>query len=90
MARFDPMTLEGAAVDGAPAMAGEALLRLGMSYSTGREGAADLVSAHKWFNLAALKGSREALRYRQEVAQEMSEAEIAAALASAREWLGTH
>jgi TPR repeat protein len=51
---------------------------------------ADLVSAHKWFNLAAMRGKSEAIRYRREVAAEMSEAEIAAAQRAARDWLARH
>jgi hypothetical protein len=90
MARFDPMAFEAANFDPSPAPSGDAFLQLGMAYSTGRDGAADLISAHKWFNLAAAKGNREALRYRQEVAREMSEAEVAEAQKAAREWLCTH
>jgi TPR repeat protein len=69
---------------------GENLFELGMIYSTGREVVADLIAAHKWFNLAALRGNREAASLRQEVAQEMSPAEIAEAQRAAREWLQTH
>ncbi len=35
---------------------GDVLFDLGMIYSTGRSGLIDLVAAHKWFTLAALKG----------------------------------
>ena len=63
---------------------------LGLVYSTGREVAADLIAAHKWFNLAAVKGSREAARCRQELAREMSAADVAEAQRAAREWLRTH
>lgn len=90
MARFDPMAYEQAVLGGNPAAAGEAFLRLGMAYSSGRDGETDLVSAHKWFNLAAMKGQVQALRYRREIASEMSEAEIAEAQRAAREWLRTH
>jgi len=90
MARFDPMAFEVASFEPGPAPSGDAFLQLGMAYSTGRDGAADLISAHKWFNLAAAKGSREALRYRREVAAEMSEEEVAEAQRAAREWLCTH
>ncbi|MFN4143661.1 hypothetical protein [Aestuariivirga sp.] len=38
----------------------EILFELGMMYCLGREVAQDLVTAHKWFNLAALKGNEEA------------------------------
>jgi uncharacterized protein len=68
----------------------ENLFELGMIYSTGREVAADLVAAHKWFNLAAMRGNSEAAHYRQEVAREMSPSAVAQALRAAREWLQTH
>lgn len=58
--------------------------------ATGRGGALDLVEAHKWFNLAALKGDAEAARRRQELAAEMAPGEVAQALRRAREWLSTH
>ena len=90
MARFDPVAYDAASLGPRPAPSGDAFLQLGMAYATGRDGTADLISAHKWFNLAALKGNREALRYRQEVAREMSEIEIAEAQRAAREWLYTH
>ena len=51
------------------------LFRLGMMYSTGASVPADMVSAHKWFNIAALRGDAEAARLRREIAEEMSEAE---------------
>jgi uncharacterized protein len=60
---------------------------LGMAYSVGRDVPIDLVSAHKWFNLAAVKGNREAVRLRREIADQMSESEIAAAQRAARDWL---
>ncbi len=66
------------------------LFDLGMIYSTGLEVDTDLVAAHKWFNLAAVSGNAEAAHYRQEIALEMSEADIAAAQRAAREWLTTH
>jgi TPR repeat protein len=69
---------------------GDSLFALGMIYSTGREVAADLIAAHKWFNLAAIRGIPEAAHYRQEVAREMSAAEVAEAQRAAREWLRRH
>jgi TPR repeat protein len=68
----------------------DALFELGMLYATGRDVAADLVSAHKWFNLAAARGNRSALSYRVELAREMSSDQIAEAQKLAREWLQTH
>ncbi len=69
---------------------GENLFELGIIYSTGREVAADLVAAHKWFNLAAMRGNAEAALHRQELAREMSPSAVAEALRAAREWLRTH
>jgi hypothetical protein len=59
-------------------------------YCSGREVDLDLVQAHKWFNLAALRGIEEAKRYRLEIANEMTKAEIAEAQRQAREWLRVH
>ena len=64
------------------------LFQLGMMLSTGQ--APDLVSAHKWFNIAAMRGNADAVRLRREIASEMSEAEIAAAQRAARDWLTRH
>jgi len=68
----------------------EKFFQLGMMYSTGNSVPADMVSAHKWFNIAALRGNGEAARLRREIAGEMSEAEIAAAQRAARDWLTRH
>lgn len=89
MAHFDMQSMESAAIEGR-LDAGEAFFRLGMMCSLGIEETPDLISAHKWFNIAALKGYRDAARYRQEVAAEMSPAEIASAQRAAREWLTVH
>jgi hypothetical protein len=61
-----------------------------MMCSTGRSLPIDMVAAHKWFNLAALRGFTDAVRLRNEVAAEMSAAEIAAAQRAARAWLTRH
>ena len=68
----------------------DSLFELGMMYCIGRDVAADLVSAHKWLNLAALKGSDAAKVYRGEVAREMSAAQIAEAQRQARAWMTLH
>jgi TPR repeat protein len=66
----------------------QALYELGVAYSTGSNGIeVDLVEAHKWFNLAALNGSREAQQCRAEIAEEMNAREIAEAQRQARAWL---
>jgi TPR repeat protein len=81
MERFDV-----AAQTGAP----DALFELGMLYATGLDVEADLVVAHKWFNLAAMRGNRSALAHRVELAGEMSASQIAQAQKLAREWLATN
>ena len=91
MARLDISTglsgyMELAAQTGAP----DALFELGMLYATGRDVEADLVSAHKWFNLAAARGNESALTYRVELAREMTADQVAEAQKAAREWLQTH
>lgn len=68
----------------------EQFYRLGLMYSTGETVPADMVAAHKWFNIAAMRGSREAVRHRCEIAREMSSADIATAQRAARTWLTRH
>ncbi len=75
--------VEGA-VDGNSA---DALFELGLMYSVGRNVEQDLVQAHKWFNLACMRGKCSAKEYRTELAQEMSKSDVAAAQRMAREWL---
>lgn len=67
----------------------DALFELGMSFCTGRDGAIDLVEAHKWFNIAAMRGNDEAKRYRSELAADMSKADVTRAQRLAREWLAS-
>lgn len=78
--------VESAAEGGAP----DALFQLGLIYCVGREVDIDLVQAHKWFNLAALRGNDDAKRYRLEISREMSKRDIASAQKLAREWIATH
>ena len=68
----------------------DALFERGMYWASGRSGVVNLVAAHKWFNLAALKGRTDALPLRREVAELMSEAEIAMAQREARTWMTAH
>lgn len=66
------------------------LFELGLMYATGRDCDTDVVAAHKWFNIAAIKGSERAAALRTELAAGMSKVEIARALREAREWMTTH
>jgi len=86
MARFDILDSIAAPLGEGPA-AGEMLFELGMTYSIGRDVPVDLIAAHKWFNLAAMKGNADAIRLRREIADQMSDAEIATAQRAARAWL---
>ena len=89
MARMDIACAENvelAALTGAV----DALFELGMMYSTGRDVEPDLITAHKWFNLAALRGNKAALEYRKELAHEMSQFDVAEAQRRAREWMSTN
>jgi uncharacterized protein len=66
----------------------DAYYELGVAFSTGTGGVdVDLVQAHKWFNLSALGGHREAQVCRAEISDEMSREEIGEAQKQARAWL---
>ncbi len=86
MARFEIADVACAALGEAPAGA-DTFFELGMMYSVGRSVPVDYVSAHKWFNLAAMRGNADAVRLRREVAEQMSAAEVAEAQRAARSWL---
>ncbi|MGE3250589.1 MAG: hypothetical protein AB7J28_13300 [Hyphomonadaceae bacterium] len=65
----------------------DGLYKLGLIYSTGNGEEIDLIEAHKWFNLAASRGSQAAKECRKELADQMTSAQVAAAQRAAREWL---
>lgn len=66
----------------------DALFDLGVAFSTASHGCnADLVEAHKWFNIAASKGHEESAWCRADIAEEMTAREIAEAQRRARAWL---
>ncbi|TIM06631.1 sel1 repeat family protein [Mesorhizobium sp.] len=88
MARFE-MPEAGFGAMGATAQA-DILFELGMMYATGRDCETDVVAAHKWFNIAAIKGSVRAAELRAELSAAMSKVEIARALREAREWMTMH
>jgi uncharacterized protein len=78
---FDDASLRDAGAD--------ALFELGMKYATGNAVPTDFVAAHMWFNIAAMRGNRDAVRLRREIAEQMSDAEVAAAQRAARDWLAS-
>ena len=88
MARFEMLDASFGDM-GATAQA-DILLELGMMNAAGRDCATDVVAAHKWFNIAAIKGSARAAELRSELSVSMSKPELAKALREAREWMITH
>ena len=89
MARFDFQNTETAAMMGGENRA-EIFCDMGLMYATGRGCDVDVVAAHKWLNIAAIKGCERAAELRADLAQTMSKAELAEALRSAREWMTMH
>lgn len=87
MAFTDSEIAEALAAVRSTAAQSEDLYKLGLIYSTGQGGAVDLVQAHMWFNLAAVRGSESAKQCRREMAEQMSKDSIAEAQKRAREWL---
>jgi TPR repeat protein len=84
------MTSMEMASGGAEPANAEDCFGLGMVYSSGAGVAVDLVQAHKWFNIAAMRGHRQAAQLRREVAEQMSDSEIGLAQRAARGWLKAH
>ena len=62
----------------------------GMIFSAGAGVPVDLIEAHKWFNIAAMRGHRDAVQLRREIAEQMSDSEIGRAQRAARDWLKAH
>lgn len=88
MARYDYSGVDFA--DMAATGNAEMLFELGLMYATGRNGAVDVIAAHKWFNIAAFRGHDAAKARREELAGEMSREEIARAQREARDWITRH
>ncbi len=76
------------------AMGGEAradvLCEMGLMYAAGRGCEIDLIAAHKWLNIAAIKGSERAAAMRADLVESMSKSQLAQALREAREWMTMH
>ena len=86
MARYELLDAEGGGL-GYAGTGADVFFELGMMHATGRSVPGDLVTAHKWFNIAAARGNKEAIRLRREIAADMLEEEIATAQRAARDWL---
>ena len=65
----------------------ETFFERGMACSSGAGVPVDLIEAHKWFNIAAMRGHGEAAQLRREVAEQMSDGDIGRAQRAARDWL---
>jgi len=59
---------------------------LGLLYANGLGGPQDLVQAHMWYSLAAGNGYEIATEYRNDLAKQMTPAQITEAQTRAREW----
>ena len=64
----------------------KAQLYLGLQSAFGQGGPVDLAQAHMWYSLAAGNGHAGAAVYRDELARQMTPAQIAEARKRAREW----
>ena len=84
------MAIEFAAAYAVEPTDAEGCFALGMNYSAGAGVAIDLIEAHKWFNIAAMRGHADAARLRREIAEQMADAEIGQAQRAARDWLKIH
>lgn len=88
MARFE-MNASEMATMGGEARA-DVLCDMGLMYATGRGCPVDLVSAHKWLNIAAIRGCDRAAELRADLAATMTKMQLAEALRAAREWMTIH
>ncbi|CAH0340128.1 MULTISPECIES: sel1 repeat family protein [unclassified Rhizobium] len=88
MARFEMRNSEMATMGGETRA--DVFCDMGLMYATGRGCPIDLVSAHKWLNIAAIKGCERAAELRADLAQTMTKPDLAAALRAAREWMTIH
>jgi hypothetical protein len=84
------MTSVEIAAGGIEPVNAEDCFSMGMVFSSGAGVPIDLVQAHKWFNIAAMRGHKDAAQLRREVAEQMSDSEIGCAQRAARDWLKAH
>lgn len=88
MAYFEQREIE-MAIKGSKTQA-DAYCNLGLIYAVGKGCQRDVVAAHKWLNIAAIKGSQRAEALRADLSRKMNKAELAEALRAAREWMTVH
>ncbi|SIP93394.1 hypothetical protein SAMN05880590_101296 [Rhizobium sp. RU35A] len=88
MARFDMNSSETADMGGKAHA--EVFCDMGLKYATGRGCPVDLVAAHTWLNIAAIRGCDRAAELRADLSKSMTKMQLAEALRAAREWMTTH
>ncbi len=88
MARIDILDQQVATMGGS--VEADIFCEMGLMYAAGRDCPLDFVAAHKWLNIAAIKGSTRAAELRADLAESMSKADLAEALRAAREWMTLH
>ncbi|TDH35825.1 sel1 repeat family protein [Pseudohoeflea suaedae] len=88
MACYEIHDLDQAAMGGETRA--EVYCEMGLMYAAGRDCEQDMVAAHKWLNIAAVKGSDRAADLRAELGRTMSKVDLALALRQAREWMTMH
>ena len=84
------MTSVEIAAGGIEPVNAEDCFSMGMAFSSGAGVPVDLVQAHKWFNIAAMRGHKDAAQLRREIAEQMRDSEIGCAQRAARDWLKAH
>lgn len=88
MARFEIAEMNSSMNTGE--VRADILCDMGLMYATGRDCEIDMIAAHKWLNIAAIKGSERAAALRSELCGSMTKSELAKALRQAREWMTMH
>ncbi|MBO9123280.1 MULTISPECIES: SEL1-like repeat protein [unclassified Rhizobium] len=88
MARFEMHNAETATMGGENNA--DVFCEMGLMYATGRGCSVDLVAAHKWLNIAAIKGHDRAAELRADLAATMDKMQLVEALRAAREWMTVH
>lgn len=88
MAHFDAHEADMAAMSGETQA--DVFRIIGLMYATGRGCDQNLVAAHKWLNIAAIRGCDRSVDLRANLAATMSKQQLAEALRDAREWMTCH
>lgn len=83
---YSDIPVEPGALIGAHSLPDD-LYRAGLAYATGTGTEINLVEAHKWFNLAAVRGHEDAKAQRQDMAEMLTTDEVKQALQAARDWM---